>query len=133
MGRHGHPTVLIVDDEFDIRLLLRALLEMAHLDIEVVGEAEDGEDALAMYRALDPPTVPDVVILDNRMPGRFGLDVAAEILADEPRQHVVLFSAFLTPGLRAEAEQVGVRACVDKTDFEGLPALVAELAASPAP
>ena len=47
--RDGKPTVLIVDDEIDMRLLVRVILEGADLGIEVVGEAEDGLAALAVF------------------------------------------------------------------------------------
>ena len=61
------PTVLIVDDEVDIRLLVRAILESSDLGVDVVGEAVDGNEAMAVFDTLDPPDVPDVVILANRM------------------------------------------------------------------
>lgn len=121
------PTVLIVDDEMDIRVLVRAILEASGLGVEVVGEAANGDDALAVFRALDPPDVPDVVILDNRMPGKDGLEVATEMLRHEPRQHIVLFSAFVTPEIEEQARALGVRACVGKSDFARLPELVVEL------
>lgn len=121
------PTVLIVDDEMDIRLLVRTILESSDLGVEVVGEAVDGDDALTVFNTLDPPDVPDVVILDNRMPGKEGLEVAAEMLAQEPRQHIVLFSAYVTPEIEARAAALGVRACVGKNDFARLPGLVVEL------
>lgn len=121
------PTVLIVDDEVDIRVLVRAILESSDLGVEVVAEAVDGDDALAVFGTLDPPDIPDVVILDNRMPGKEGLDVAAEMLEQEPRQHIVLFSAFVTPEIEARAADLGVRACVGKSDFARLPELVVSL------
>ena len=121
------PTVLIVDDEVDIRVLVRAILESSELGVEVVGEAVDGNDALEVFGTLDPPDVPDVVILDNRMPGKEGLDVAAEMLAREPRQHIVLFSAYVTPEIEERAAALGVRACVGKSDFALLPQLVVQL------
>ena len=121
------PTVLIVDDEVDIRLLVRAILESSDLGVEVVGEAVDGNDALDVFGTLDPPDVPDVVILDNRMPGKEGLEVAAEMLEQEPRQHIVLFSAFVTPEIEERARALGVRACVGKNDFAVLPQLVVDL------
>lgn len=121
------PTVLIVDDEMDIRVLVRAILESSELGVEVVGEAVDGHDALEVFNTLDPPDVPDVVILDNRMPGKDGLEVAAEMLAQEPRQHIVLFSAFVTPEIEERARALGVRACVGKSDFAILPELVVQL------
>ena len=126
MSTH-HPTVLIVDDEVDMRLLVRTILEAAGLGVEVVAEASDGIDALEAFARLDPPQIPDVVILDNRMPGRSGLEVAEEMLRDEPRQNIVLFSAFLTPELEDQAAGLGIRACVTKSDFDRLPTLVAEL------
>jgi len=121
------PTVLIVDDDIDIRLLVRTILESSGGGVEVVGEAVDGVHALEVYGGLDHPEVPDVVILDNRMPGRDGMDVAAEILGQEPGQRIVLFSAFVTPELEARARELGVTACVGKGDFALLPQLVLEL------
>ena len=121
------PTVLIVDDEVDIRLLVRAILESSELGVEVVGEAVDGHDALDVFSTLDPPDVPDVVILDTRMTGTEGLEVAAEMLEQEPRQHIVLFSAFVTPEIEERARALGVRACLGKNDFARLPELVIQL------
>jgi two-component system chemotaxis response regulator CheY len=130
MTRNGRPTVLIVDDEVDMRLLVRVILESGKGDVEVVGEAIDGLDALEKFNNLDPPEVPDVVILDNRMPGRSGIEVAEEMLRNEPRQSIVLFSGFFTPEVEARAKELGVAACVSKTDFEQLPQLVLDLAQS---
>lgn len=127
MTRDGHATVLIVDDEVDMRLLVRLVLEAARNGIEVVGEAADGLDAVSAFDALDPPEVPDVVILDNRMPGRSGIEVAREMLRREPAQRVILFSGFLDSQLEAEASELGVAACVSKSDVERLPALVLEM------
>jgi CheY-like chemotaxis protein len=128
MTKNGVPTVLIVDDEIDMRLLVRVVLESAKHGIEVVGEAVDGPAAVLAFENLSPPAIPDVVVLDNRMPGPSGIEVAAEMLAAEPRQHIILFSAFFTPELEAEARELGIAACVSKTDFESLPDLVIRLA-----
>ncbi len=111
-----------------MRLLVRVVLESARRGIEVVGEAVDGIEAVAAYEALNPPPIPDVVILDNRMPGRTGIEVATLMLAEDPFQPIVLFSAFLTPELEAQAAAIGIAACVSKTDVERLPDLVIELA-----
>jgi CheY-like chemotaxis protein len=120
-------TVLIVDDEVDMRMLVRSILETSGRDVEVVGEAGDGLEAMAVFATLDTPDVPDVVILDNRMPGMDGLQVAAAMLEREPRQQIILFSAFVTEAMVEEAESLGVTACVGKQDFALLPQLVAEL------
>ena len=51
----GPPTVLIVDDDIDIRLLVRTILESSGLGVEVVGEAVDGLHALEVWGTLDHP------------------------------------------------------------------------------
>ena len=68
-------TVLVVEDEVPIRLLVRVNLEAEGY---VVQEAGDGVSALEMIRS----SVPDVVLLDVMMPGKDGWDVAQEIRAD---------------------------------------------------
>ena len=84
------PTVLIVDDEVDMRLIVRLALESGKRGIEVVAEAVDGDDALTVFESLDHPGVPAVVILDNRMPGRSGIEVAELIRQSEPNQRIIL-------------------------------------------
>jgi DNA-binding NarL/FixJ family response regulator len=120
-------TTLIVDDEMDMRTLVRLVIELANDGLSVAGEAADGEEALAVWRSLDPPPVPDVLILDNRMPGLSGLDVARQILAELPAQAVILFSAHLDDGLRAEAAAIGIRACVAKRDIGHLPETIRDV------
>ena len=73
-------TMLIVDDEMDMRMLVRVVIEIANDGLSIVGEAADGAEALRVWRDLDGPPVPDVVILDNRMPELTGLEVAEQIL-----------------------------------------------------
>jgi two-component system chemotaxis response regulator CheY len=114
--------VLIVDDEEMIRELARAVLEGAGL--EVLDEAANGPEALARYRAATPPEVPNVVLLDNRMPGPSGLEVAAEMLEEFPSQIVVLFSAHLDVVVTQEAERIGIAACVSKQDVTKLPGII---------
>ena len=67
--------VLIADDQLMIRDGLAALLGSA-LDIEVIGQAGDGQEAVELARALDP----DVVVMDVRMPTMDGLAATAAIL-----------------------------------------------------
>jgi two-component system, chemotaxis family, chemotaxis protein CheY len=124
-------TILVVDDEPDMRLLARATLETAGL--QVVSEAVNGPEAIAIFRKLDPPPVPTVVLLDNRMPGQRGLDVAAQLLASAPEQLVVLFTAFLDNEVEAEAARVGVQACVAKANVASLPAVIKTLVSSTQP
>ncbi len=79
---------------------------------------------------LDGPRVPDVVILDNRMPELTGLEVAKQILSERPEQLIVLYSAFLDEDVRASARELGITCCVSKEDLDRLPALIHELTAA---
>jgi two-component system, LytTR family, response regulator len=78
---------LIVDDEEPARERLRRLLAEAG-DVEVVGEAADGEDAMDRIAAL----APDVVFLDIQMPACSGMEVASSLGAPRPR--IVFCTAF---------------------------------------
>jgi DNA-binding NarL/FixJ family response regulator len=69
-------TVLVVDDQFLIRAGLVAMLRAAP-GIEVVGEASDGAEAVA----LAAETAPEVILMDIRMPGMNGIDATERILA----------------------------------------------------
>jgi DNA-binding NarL/FixJ family response regulator len=115
---------LIVDDHDDIRLLLRLTLD-AEAGIEVTGEATNGLEAVDAYAELHP----NVVVLDERMPGMRGLDVVRTLRerGDEPR--VVLCSAHLDTHMRNEASSLGVDRCVSKNDMSGVIEAVRELAA----
>jgi two-component system, chemotaxis family, chemotaxis protein CheY len=123
-------TMLIVDDELDMRMLVRIVIEMANHGLTIVGEASDGAEALQVWRELDGPPVPDVVILDNRMPGLSGLEVAAQILKERPEQLIVLYSAFLDDEVRTQAAAIGIVRCVSKQDLDRLPALIQEVTAA---
>jgi DNA-binding NarL/FixJ family response regulator len=83
--------VLLADDQTLVRTGFRVLLERAE-DIEVVGEAADGEEAVALARACRP----DVVLMDVRMPGTDGLVATRRILADErtPDVKVIVLTTF---------------------------------------
>lgn len=78
---------LLIDDEQPARERLKQLLG-AHTDVEVVGEAEDGVEAVEKIAALTP----DLVLVDIQMPGASGLDVAASL--GQPRPAVIFCTAF---------------------------------------
>jgi CheY-like chemotaxis protein len=111
------PRVLVVDDEEDIRLLLREVIEAAVRDLNVVGQAATGEEAIERCRQ----TNPDVILLDQRMPGMTGLEAAERILRERPDQLIVLFSAFLEDSTVRKASELGIRACLPKGDFSRVP------------
>jgi DNA-binding NarL/FixJ family response regulator len=115
---HRSNRALIVDDDDDMRFLLRVVIETANEGLAVAGEARSASEAVEQWRE----HAPDVVVLDNRMPDRTGLEVAAEILAERPEQSIILFSAFLDDDTIARAEALGVRACLSKDRYEDIPA-----------
>jgi len=116
--------VLIADDNFDMRLLVRATLG-GEARVDVVAEAEDGDAALEAFRT----AAPDVCVLDYRMPGLTGLEAGARILEERPDAKVLLFSAYLTPEILQAARDLGMR-CLRKDLFMELPTAVLELASA---
>ena len=114
--------VMIADDNFDMRLLVRATLG-GDGRLDVVAEAEDGTAALDAFRS----TRPDVCVLDYRMPGLSGLEAGTQILAEEPDAKVLLFSAYLTPEITDAADQLGMR-YLRKDLFMELPSTVVDMA-----
>lgn len=129
MPERAPRTILVVDDEVDMRTLVRVAINLANHGLSIVGEASDGIEALATWRALYRPA-PDVVVLDNRMPGLTGIEAAEQILAEWPGQVIVLYSAFLDEEVRTIASAVGISACVSKEDISDLPGIIWELTAA---
>lgn len=119
------PSVLVVDDEEMMRELARIVLESS--GFVVVDEAADGPEALERYSNLAPPPDPGVVLLDHRMPGMTGLEVAEQILARNPKQLIILFSAYVDASVVVAARDLGVSACVSKADVTRLPGIIRQL------
>ena len=108
--------VLIVDDEEDMRALVRNLITLANDRLSVAGEASSGAEAVNVWREVRP----EVVLLDQRMPGLSGLETAKAILREDPTQMIVLFSAYMDADMTSAADELGVRACVSKRDTRKL-------------
>ena len=81
--------VLIVDDQALVRAGFRMILD-AEPEIEVVGEASDGDEAVAETRRLEP----DVVLMDVRMPELDGIEATRRLLADGASTKVVILTTF---------------------------------------
>ncbi|HET9552710.1 MAG TPA: response regulator transcription factor [Anaeromyxobacteraceae bacterium] len=81
--------ILIVDDHAILREGVRALLS-AHDDLEVVGEASDGQEAIAAVGRLDP----DVVLMDIAMPGLGGIEASLELKKLGRRARILILSQY---------------------------------------
>lgn len=81
--------VLLVDDQSLIRAGIQTLLSRK-ADIEVVGQANDGAEALAKVASLDP----DVVLMDIRMPGMDGVEATRQLTARGDRPAVIILTTF---------------------------------------
>jgi two-component system, NarL family, response regulator NreC len=101
--------VLLADDHQIVRQGLKSML-VRH-DIEVVGEASDGQEAVRLTVSL----APEVVVMDIGMPNLNGLDAAREILRAAPRTGVVLLTMHAEDHQVLGALRVGVRGYIIKT------------------
>ena len=101
--------ILIVDDHAMVRLALAEAIAQQD-DLELVGEAENGARAIALYRDLQP----DVVTMDYQMPGLNGAEAIGEILAEFPEARIVLLSIYETPESLWRATEAGALGCVSK-------------------
>jgi two-component system NarL family response regulator len=81
--------VLVVDDHPLLRDGLAALLG-AHADLRLLGEAADGEEALARYQQLRP----DVVLMDLQMPRMDGVEAIVRIRAIDPRARIIVLTTY---------------------------------------
>ncbi|MGZ4396737.1 MAG: response regulator, partial [Gaiellaceae bacterium] len=93
--------ILIAEDETIIRLDLRDLLERAGFD--VCAEAKDGEEAVALARA----SLPDLAIMDVKMPRLDGIEAARTILEERPIP-IVMLTAYGQQELVSRAVEAGV-------------------------
>ena len=96
--------VLIVDDEYYIRQMLRAAVRWEDIGYEIAGEAEDGLSALREIER----TRPDVVLVDINIPKLFGLELIERITKEYPAISVVILSAYDKFAYAQQAVRMGV-------------------------
>jgi DNA-binding NarL/FixJ family response regulator len=116
--------VLIVDDS---KIVCKGLQQMliTIADVEIVGQAHNGQDAIASIAE----SKPDVVILDIRMPGLSGIDVLKDIRAKKLPCRVIILTNYPYPQYRKKCEELGADYFFDKvTEIEEIPKVIEELA-----
>ena len=111
--------VVVVDDVQSVRTLLQRTLPF--YDIEVVGDASTGEEAMAVVES----TKPDVVILDVHMPGMSGIDALEAIRERSPRSRIIMFSNDDSPDVIDDALRLGANGFLTKLTL--IPDIAAEI------
>jgi len=113
---HTPIRVLVADDHRLFRDGLRALLNSAE-DLELVGEAGDGEEVVAQAAVLQP----DVILMDLQLPGINGVEATRRILHTQPRVNVLVLTMFEDTDTVLAAMRAGARGYILKdTDEEAL-------------
>jgi DNA-binding NarL/FixJ family response regulator len=108
--RGGHPIrILLVDDHAVIRQALRMLLE-SQPELEVVGDVENGREAVQAVERLNP----DVVLMDVVMPGLNGLEATRQIRRSSPGTKVVMLSGFVDEDQLLDALRSGASGYIIK-------------------
>lgn len=121
--------VLIADDHAMVRMGLASLLG-TEADIEVVGEAEDGEAAIRKAMELKP----DVIVMDLVMPKKDGTAATVEILSNMPEMKILLLTTFGTADGIAHAIEAGAKGAMMKnSDFAELVSAIRTISAGGRP
>ena len=105
-------SVLIVDDQLPFRLAARAVLKRTE-GFELIGEAADGDEAVALAAELRP----SLILMDINMPTLNGIEATRQIVEQLPGTTVFLCSTYQRDDLPPEAETSGFAAYVNKEEL----------------
>ena len=110
----GEIRVVLADDHTVVRTGLKAVLGAAR-DIHVIGEAQNGREAVAMAERLDP----DVVVMDLTMPDVDGIEVSTRLTREDPSRAVVLTSTRDATECAPLVKSCGARGFIPKSELSG--------------
>ncbi len=105
---HRYATLVVDDDDFVVKSMPSFLARIPN--VEVIGTARDGKDALEKIKTREP----EVVLMDVRMPRMDGLEATKFILKDFPNVRVVLMSGYDDAGMREECQIAGAHGFMSK-------------------
>jgi CheY-like chemotaxis protein len=111
--------LLVVDDDLSVGKLLRAIFEREGWSVDYVSS---GEACVAAVEEAPP----DVIVLDQMMPGLTGIDTARRLRADGFDKPIVLFSAYLGPDLQSAVRELDLKS-VPKVDTQAVIRIVEAL------
>ncbi|WP_455057453.1 response regulator [Jutongia sp.] len=101
-------TIMVVDDSPFASKQIKDIVE--DNGYEVIGYAEDGEEAIELYKELKP----DIVILDIIMPGLNGLETAEILKKQDPAVKILMLSSLCDAGTMEEVKSIGVKHLIPK-------------------
>lgn len=112
MMREDKIRIVVADDHPLIRRGVRAVLSMIS-DVHVIGEAEDGGQAVELYRTL----LPDLILLDLQMPNVDGIEAIAQIRQEFPQAKILVLTTYSGDAQALRALRAGARGYILKSNL----------------
>lgn len=105
--------VLVIDDDKLVCVSLKTILE-SQGDINVIGTGNSGQEALELFRSLNP----DILLMDIRMDGMTGLEAAETILNNDKNAKILFLTTFSDDDYIVKALKIGAKGYIIKQNFE---------------